>query len=205
MPLLGLKGLIAAEAALDAGLGLVLLWRLAGAPRLRLGAAALAPACFAAVLAGVQLDSYKMASGVFRRGDLYSANDAALLYHRDGKTTTVSLMDFGTDRSLRTNGKSDGAINMDPDGARVSDEITMTLTAAIPLAYRPDAASAAVIGIGTGLTTQTLLGSGTLRAVETIENGPALAVAVLRFSARNRHGVAESRMLIHIHDRKAFL
>src|SRR5256886_13467088 len=76
---------------------------------------------------------------------------------RDGKTTTVSLMDFGTDRSLRTNGKSDGAINMDPDGPRVSDEITMTLTAAIPLAYRPDAASAAVIRIGTGLTTHTLL------------------------------------------------
>jgi len=110
MPLLGLKGLIAAGAALDAGLGLVLLWRLAGAPRLRLGAAALSLACFTAVLAGVQLDAYKMASGVFRRGDLYSANDATMLFHRDGKTTTVSLMDFGTDRSLRTNGKSDGAI-----------------------------------------------------------------------------------------------
>src|SRR5258705_35772 len=53
MPLLGLKGLIAAGAALDAGLRLVLLARLAGAPRLRLGAAALS--CFTAVLAGVQL------------------------------------------------------------------------------------------------------------------------------------------------------
>jgi len=119
MPFLGLKGLIAAGAALDAGLGLVLLWRAAGGPRLRLGAAALSLACFAAVLAGVQLDAHKMASGVFRRGDLYSASDATLLFHRDGKTTTVSLMDFGTDRSLRTNGKSDGAINMDPNGPRV--------------------------------------------------------------------------------------
>src|SRR5262245_21281771 len=114
MPWLGLKGLIACGAALDAGLGLLLLWRATGAQRLRLAAAALALACFAAVLAGVQLDPYKMASGVFRHGELYSTRDAAMLMYRDGKTTTVSLMDFGTDRSLRTNGKSDGAINMEP-------------------------------------------------------------------------------------------
>src|SRR6266478_112718 len=38
MPLLGLKGLISAGAALDVALGLVLLWRLADAPRLRTSA-----------------------------------------------------------------------------------------------------------------------------------------------------------------------
>ena len=204
MPFLGLKGLIAAGAALDAGLGLVLLWRGAGVPRLRLGAAALSLVCFAAVLAGVQLDAYKMASGVFRRGDLYSASDATLLFHRDGKTTTVSLMDFGTDRSLRTNGKSDGAINMDPNGARVSDEITMTLTAAIPLAYRPDATSAAVIGIGTGLTTHTLLGSSALRSVETIEIEPAMAEASRRFAPRNSNVFGDPRSRIIFDDAKTF-
>jgi spermidine synthase len=145
-----------------------------------------------------------MASGVFRRGDLYSANDATLLFHRDGKTTTVSLMDFGTDRSLRTNGKSDGAINMDPNGARVSDEITMTLTAAIPLAYRPDATSAAVIGIGTGLTTHTLLGSSALRSVETIEIEPAMAEASRRFTPRNTNAFADPRSHIIFDDAKTF-
>ena len=204
LPFLGIKGLIAAGAALDAGLGLALLWRAAGAPRLRLGAAALSLASFAAVLAGVQLDAYKMASGVFRRGALYSASDATLLFHRDGKTTTVSLMDFGTDRSLRTNGKSDGAINMDPNGPRVSDEITMTLTAAIPLAYRPDAASAAVIGIGTGLTTHTLLGSNALRSVETIEIEPAMAEASRRFTPRNANAFADPRSHIIFDDAKTF-
>src|SRR5207248_4582843 len=159
MPLLGLKGLIAAGAALDAGLGLVLLWRAAGGPRLRIGGAGLSLASFAAVLASVHLDAYKMASGVFRRGELYSASDATLLFHRDGKTTTVSLMDFGTDRSRRTNGKSDGAINMNPYGPRVSDEITMTLTAAIPLAYRTTATSSAVIRVRTWRTAHYILGS----------------------------------------------
>ena len=204
MPLLGLKGLIAAGAALDAVLGLALLWRAGVAPRLRLGAAGIVLACFAAVIAGVQLDPYKMASGVFRRGDLYSERDASMLFYRDGKTTTVSLMDFGTDRSLRTNGKSDGAINMDPDGPRVPDEITMTLTAAIPLAYRPDAVSAAVIGIGTGLTTHTLLGSSTLRSVETIEIEPAMAEASRNFAPRNSNAFADPRSRIIFDDAKTF-
>ncbi|HMH19459.1 MAG TPA: hypothetical protein VK572_15085 [Burkholderiales bacterium] len=204
MPLLGLKGLIVAGAAIDAGLGLMLLWRVAGAPRLRLGAAALSVACFAGVLTAVHLDAYKMASGVFRRGDLYSASDATMIFYRDGKTTTVSLMDFGTDRSLRTNGKSDGAINMDPNGARVSDEITMTLTAAIPLAYRPDATSAAVIGIGTGLTTHTLLGSSTLRSVETVEIEPVMAEASRRFAPRNSNAFADPRSRIIFDDAKTF-
>src|SRR5882672_9687625 len=204
MPFLGLKGLIACGAALDAGLGLALLWRSSGAQRLRLGAVAVSLACFVAVLAGVQLDPYKMASGVFRHGDLYTTREANMLMHRDGKTTTVSLMDFGTDRSLRTNGKSDGAINMDPNGARVSDEVTMTLTAAIPLAYRPDAAAAAVIGIGTGLTTHTLLGSSALRSVETIEIEPAMAEASQRFAPRNSSAFADPRSHIVFDDAKTF-
>jgi spermidine synthase len=204
MPWLGLKGLIACGAALDAGLGLLLLWRAAGERTLRLGAAGLCLVCFGAVLAAVQLDPYKMASGVFRHGDLYTTREATMLSHRDGKTTTVSLMDFGTDRSLRTNGKSDGAINMDPNGPRVSDEITMTLTAALPLAYRPDAAAAAVIGIGTGLTTHTLLGSSALRSVETVEIEPAMAEASRRFTPRNSNAFADPRSHIVFDDAKAF-
>jgi predicted membrane-bound spermidine synthase len=204
MPLLGLKGLLSAGAALDIVLGLVLLWRLADAPRLRAAASAIALACFAAVLGAVHFDTHKMASGVFRRGELYTQRDAAMLFHRDGKTATVSLMDFGTDRSLRTNGKSDGAINMDPNGPRISDEITMTLTAAIPLAYRPDAKSAAVIGIGTGLTTHTLLGSSAIRSVDTIEIEPAMAEASLRFAPRNSNAFADPRSHIVFDDAKTF-
>jgi len=204
LPFLGLKGLIACGAALDAGLGLALLWRIAEARRLRTVAAALSLICFVAVLFSVQLDPYKMASGVFRHGDLYTTREAAMIMHRDGKTTTVSLMDFGTDRSLRTNGKSDGAVNMDPKGARVSDEVTMTLTAAIPLAYRPDALAAAVIGIGTGLTTHTLLGSSTLRSVETIEIEPAMAEASKLFAPRNSNAFADPRSRIAFDDAKSF-
>src|ERR1035437_4778784 len=146
MPLLGLKGLIAVRAAIDVTLGLVLLWRAGGPVALRAGTAGFAGLAFAVVLAGFPLDNYKMASGVFRRGEVYDSNDAKLILHEDGKTTTVSLMDFPEGRSLRTNGKSDGAIAMDPTMERISDEVTMVLTAAIPMALKPDAKNVAVIG-----------------------------------------------------------
>jgi predicted membrane-bound spermidine synthase len=208
LPLLGLKGLIATGAALDVTLGLVLLWPIAGAPpdgprRLHLAATGIALAAFAAVLALVQLDDYKMASGVFRRGDLYSEQDSKLVFHKDGKTTTVSMMDFSEGRSLRTNGKSDGAINMKP-GARISDEITMVLTGALPLAFKPDARHAAVIGVGTGLTTHTLVASPAMESVDTIEIEPAMAEASRLFAPINSNTFADPRSHIIFDDAKTY-
>ena len=73
-----------------------------------------------------------------------------MLFAKDGKTATVHLVRYADATSLRTNGKSDGSINMDASGERGTDEITMVLTAALPLSLKPQAKSAAVIGIGTG-------------------------------------------------------
>jgi predicted membrane-bound spermidine synthase len=220
MPLLGLKGLIVAGGLIDIGLGLVLLWRLAIAGVLQRGAAAhgsggglpagltlgatLVSAVVLAIVAfGVSLDPYRMSSGVFRRGDLYTAQDAELKYYRDGKTTSVSLMQFREGLSLRTNGKSDGAINLQ-EGARISDEVTMVLTAAIPLAHKPDAKRAAIIGIGTGLTTHTMLAATTLERVDTIEIEPAMAEASRSFAARNANAFADPRSRIVFDDAKTY-
>lgn len=202
MPLVGLKALVTTGAAIDVLLGLALLWR-AGRAWLPAGATAAAGAAFAAVLAGVALDPYRMASGVFRRGDLYSAQDAQLLYYRDGKTASVSLMAFPEGVSLRTNGKSDGAINLG-EGPRISDEVTMVLTAAVPLAHRPQARTAAIIGIGTGLTTHTMLAAQGLERVDTIEIEPAMAEAARYFSARNANAWADPRSRIAFDDAKTY-
>ncbi|MSQ53641.1 MAG: spermidine synthase [Betaproteobacteria bacterium] len=204
MPLLGLKGLIAVGAALDVTLGLVLLWRVGGRPAMRFGAAATAGLAFAVVLAGFPLDNYKMASGVFRRGEIYDASDGKLISHEDGKTTTVSLMDFPEGRSLRTNGKSDGAIAMDPAAPRISDEVTMVLTAAIPMAVKPDAKNVAVIGIGTGLTTHTMLSNAALQSVDTIEIEPLMANASKQFAPINSNAFADPRSRIVFDDAKTF-
>ena len=73
LPALGLKGLLIFGAALDVGLGVLLLWR----PRRAHGArrrfiVATAAGILALVGTGlfVQLDPFKMASGVFRQGEM---------------------------------------------------------------------------------------------------------------------------------------
>jgi hypothetical protein len=106
--------------------------------------------------------------------------------------------------SLRTNGKSDGSINLEAGGVRGTDEITMVLTGALPLALKPDARSAAVIGIGTGLTTHTLLQSLAIERVETVEIEAAMAQASRGFMPRNSAAFADPRGEILIDDAKTF-
>jgi ABC transport permease subunit len=151
LPLLGIKGSLIAGCVVDAVLGLVLLG-VFGTRAMSLRAGAVCAAAFVAVAAGVRLDVNKMTAGVFRHSSLETSRDARVLYARDGKTATVHLVKYPDDAiSLRTNGKSDGSINMERGVDRGTDEITMVLTGALPLALKPDAKSAAVIGIGTGL------------------------------------------------------
>jgi len=116
----------------------------------------------------------------------------------------VHLVRYGDATSIRTNGKSDGSINMDRDGLRGSDEITMVLTGAVPLALKPAAKSAAVIGIGTGLTMHTLLQSLALESVETVEIEAAMAEAARGFAPRNSSAFADPRGRILIDDAKTF-
>jgi spermidine synthase len=201
LPALGLKGTLIGGALIDVALGLVLLASLGIACARPAAACALV---FLAVALGVRLDVNKMTAGVFRHGDLASSRDATVLFNQDGKTATVHLVKYPEATSLRTNGKSDGSINMDRDGVRGSDEITMVLTGAIPLALKPETRSAAVIGIGTGLTTHTLLQDLDIERVETIEIEPAMAEASRGFAPRNLGAFADPRGSIVIDDAKSF-
>ena len=204
LPLLGIKGALLVACLVDAALGLVLLGAF-GTRVARLRAAAVCAAAFVAVAAGVRLDVNKMTAGVFRHSTLETSRDAQVLYARDGKTATVHLVKYPDDAlSLRTNGKSDGSINLERSADRGSDEITMVLTGALPLALRPDAKSVAVIGIGTGLTTHTLLQSLAIERVDTVEIEAAMVEAARGFLPRNRGAYADPRGNIVIDDAKTF-
>ena len=201
LPLLGLKGTLIAGALVDVVIGFALL-RLLDIRLMYAAAACLV--LFVAIGFGVQLDVHKMTAGVFRHGELQTSRDATILFQKDGKTATVHLVRYSDATSLRTNGKSDGSINMDPSGERGTDEITMVLTAALPLALKPEARSAAVIGIGTGLTTHTLLQSLDIERVETVEIESAMAEASRGFMPRNSGAFADPRGAILIDDAKSF-
>jgi predicted membrane-bound spermidine synthase len=203
LPLLGLKGALVLGAAIDAALGLLLLSRFTSR-RWTLAAGAACVFAFAPVAILFELNANKMTAGVFRHGDLASSRDAEILYNKDGKTATVHLVRYTDATSIRTNGKSDGSINMNPAGTRGSDEITMTLTGALPLSIKPDAKSAAVIGIGTGLTMHTLLQDLSLEVVETVEIEAAMAEAARGFAPRNEAAFLDPRGRIWIDDAKTF-
>ena len=203
LPAIGLKGTLISACLVDCALGLMLLWFFDSRKFLAYGSAACA-ILFLAVGTGVELDANKMTAGVFRRGELASSRDAVVLFKQDGKTATVHLVRYPEAISLRTNGKSDGSINTDPGAERGSDEITMVLTGALPLALNPGAKSAAVIGIGTGLTTHTLLQSLDIERVETVEIESAMAQASRGFLPRNSGAYADPRGVILIDDAKTF-
>jgi len=105
---------------------------------------------------------------------------------------------------IRTNGKTDAAIELDSAETPSPDEVTMVMTAAIPLAVRPDAQTAAIIGFGSGVSTHTLLASKTLKRVDTIEIEAAMVEGAGLFRPRNELAYTDPRSHILIDDAKAF-
>ncbi len=207
LPTLGLKGLITTGAALDMTLGVVLLGALVKLDNRRwvLAASVLAVTMLVAVLWGVEFDRYKMVSGVYRHGLFFSPSSTEILYHKDGKTATVDLLkspDGGI--SITTNGKADARINMADDVPPTGDESTMTLAGSIPLLLRPEARTAANIGMGSGLTTHVLLSSKDLERVDTIEIEPAMIEAARGFRPRVEAPFSDPRSHFHIDDAKSF-
>ena len=206
LPALGLKGALVAASLLDAALGLALLYLFLARRRAFALAAAACAALFVPIAAAFELDVRKMTAGVFRYGELESSRDAQILYRKDGKTASVHLVQYGPVTSIRTNGKSDGSVNIKgtDEGDRGTDEITMVLTGALPMALKPEAKSVAVVGIGTGLTTHTLLQGLGIERVETVEIEAAMAEAARGFTPRNSAAFADPRSAILIDDAKTY-
>jgi spermidine synthase len=200
LPLLGLKGLIIAGAAIDLALGVVLL----GIGRRPYAAAALSAVAVCFALVGVRLDPLHMASGVYRSNVLMRPGGGEeVRLHLDGKTASVTVTGGKELIALRTNGKSEGAIRVDGAGL-THDEITMTLTGALPLFLLPDARRIANIGFGTGLTTHVILGSDLVESVDTVEIEPAVVVAAAALRPFNARALDDPRSRLHFEDAKTY-
>jgi spermidine synthase len=208
MPLLGLKGLITCGAALDITLGVALFWITAAASgdfRRPVVITIAGVAAIAATLLFVHLDPYKMASGVYRYGTLLNRQNIRLLYYRDGKTASVSLLrDIDGSVSINTNGKTDASIMMEPGRESTSDESTMILTAVLPMALNPQAHTAATIGLGSGLTSQTLLSNPRLTGVDTVEIEKRIVEGANNFRPNVELVYTDPRSKIYIDDAKTF-
>ena len=218
MPQLGLKGTLIAGALVDVVLGWVLFAlyrapRVQGVPpRVRSDSSyrwgwSIAGLLVAAIVGMfAELDPMRLASGVYRQGAARLDDRYQVLFHRDGKTATIDVLHSESPSHvfIRTNGKTDAAIELDRDSLPSIDEVTMTMTAALPLAVRPDAKTAAVIGFGSGITTHTLLASPNLQRVDTIEIEAAMVEGARYFLPRNALAYNDPRSRIVIDDAKAF-
>jgi spermidine synthase len=206
MPLLGLKGLIVLGAGLDIATGLLLLWIFCRLPNLRLAISwtGVGIAVLLAAVFWIDLDTLKMASGVYRWGNLFSPANAQVIFHGDGKTATVDTVKVVNEISLRVNGKADASLTMTPDSNHTLDENTMILLGVLPIAYQKDAKTAAIIGFGTGLTTHSLLQSPRIERVDTIEIEPMVIEASKIFRPRVEAAYTDPRSHFNFEDAKAY-
>jgi len=210
VPVLGLKLAMCIAAAGDLALGLILLRRTgASAERVDssyLGALVTSGLALMAVLALARFEPDRMASGVYRSGIArMSAQGLRVLFYRDGKTASVATQAEASGyASISTNGKVDAGINMSPDGAPSSDEITMILAGILPLLHNPNPKTAAVIGFGSGLTTNTLLGDPRLESVDTVEIEPTMVDGARVFGKRVERAYSDPRSHIHFEDAKTY-
>jgi spermidine synthase len=203
MPLLGLKGMIILGAGVDIALGLGLAWwvfpswRTSGAYT-TLGVIALLLPMFL-----VKLDPGKMASGVYQFGLLPEQTKEETLFHRDGKTATISVTRDDKYVAIKTNGKTDAGIQVIGSG-HSKDEETMVLLGAIGVILRPEARTAAIIGWGSGLSTHTLLTDPYIGSVDTIEIEPEMIKGATLFGSRVRLAYEDPRSRVKIEDAKSY-
>ena len=206
LPTFGLRNTMVVGAAIDLCLGVALL-AAGGARTVRITRrAALATVVLLVVCVSfVHLDPRRMASGVYRYGRSVLSGGAKVVFHGDGKTASVDMVAFPSGKlAILTNGKPDAAINPLSAAEPSTDESTMVMLGALPLALHPGARTAANIGMGSGLTTSTLLASATLERVDTIEIEAKMVEAARGFLPRVERTYGDPRSHIVIDDAKTY-
>ncbi|RDH45407.1 hypothetical protein [Zooshikella ganghwensis] len=203
MPILGLEHLVVFGSLIDIILGLLILYYFnkvnIAIPVLTLFAPLL-------VINFFNFDPIRMSSGVFRTGHIPHNEKLEVLFSRHGKTATVAVTQFNKDNksmAISTNGKPDAGVNSlnsKPSG----DEPTMLLTGALPLAFSSNPENVAVIGIGSGLSSQVVLSSDSVKHVDTIEIEPEMVKGAKLFAPRNNLTFNDSRSKIVIGDARTF-
>jgi spermidine synthase len=202
MPLLGLKQVIVAGAAVDIGLGLALLMRTRAplATGERAGLAVLGCAVVA-IAAFADLEPARLASSVFRLGTARSPNE--VVFHRDGKTSSVDVTRNPKTGALAllTNGKVDSS---QLKAGASQDDYTMVLSAALPMLLHPGAREIAVVGMGSGRTTHAFLHARGVERVDTVEIEQGVVEAAHLFGEPVARAFTDPRSRIHIEDAKTF-
>ncbi|MBP7646006.1 MAG: fused MFS/spermidine synthase [Comamonas sp.] len=206
IPLMGLKLSLCVAALIDLGIGLTLLRLNVDTRKAVIGFGMAIGLSLIALIIAVRIpfDPMKLASGVFRHGKSTLDASSKVVYMRDGKTASVSVVTSADGSAhIATNGKPDAGVMMRDDGPPTEDEPTMVLAAVLPLSMLDAPKKVGVIGFGSGLTTHTLLGDSRIQHVDTIEIEPAMVDGARFFGRRVERAYTDKRSSIIIDDAKS--
>lgn len=202
MPHWGVKNVVVVGALIDILLGAFLLLFFCARSSF-FNKAAILSSCilFAVIWTTVEFDPILMSSGVYRHGKIVKQNKTSL-FHKDGKTSSVDLYQLDNIVSISTNGKPDASISL--TSTPTADEVTMILTGALPLLTHENLKTAAVIGIGAGFTTHTLLTDDKIERVDTVEIEPAMVEGSRLIGEAVQYAHTDPRSQIVIEDAKTY-
>ncbi|NVB39154.1 hypothetical protein G6O69_15030 [Pseudenhygromyxa sp. WMMC2535] len=222
LPLIGLKAVIVLGAMIDMVLGVWLVTReqsLRPDVKVKRLVRSTTVATVSAAVIGfgvMDVNPRILAAGVFRRGTTKMHEDYQLLMHVDGRTATVTVtrdVEREGYHTLFTNGKPDASIRTErwPEGREkhegpslAGDEPTQLLLGIIPQLARPQATQVATIGMGSGLSSHTLLASPNIERLDTVEIEPYMAEGARFFHPVNRRTFEDPRSHIIFDDAKAY-
>jgi len=160
LPLLQLKMTIASGAFIDLAIGLLLLGLYQTTRRPLIIATGVA-LLMIVPLFFVSFNPSLIAGGYFRRTAFVVPDEKVTV--RDGRTATISLHEVGNIKLIKTNGKTDASI-----GGTKGEE-TQAALAFLPMSMIERPYTAAVIGMGSGMTAHYMLGDPLLQQLDLIE------------------------------------
>ncbi|MDR7332480.1 hypothetical protein [Roseateles asaccharophilus] len=204
MPMLGVGMTLLLAGAVDLLIGLVMLRGLSPG---RWAPGVVVATGLGSVMMGVMLqwgmpDRLLQSSGVFRYGKS-DMTGRELLFYRDGATASIAVVSQPGATVISTNGKPDAGLAPSTEAAG-TDEITMLMLGALPLAVHPQPQEVAVVGWGSGLSTHTLLGSDLPKRVDSIEIEEAMWEGAKLFGERNLRAYQDPRSHVHFEDAREF-
>jgi spermidine synthase len=211
VPLAGVQGAVKTAIVLDLVLGLVVVlaarriqpeWRWQWLGALTLAGVIVvglvrvpgwSPAVMAAG-AAVYARQYQRFAG--HGGVARATADGEVLLYRDGLTATVSVHREGPTTFLRVNGKTDASNGVDMH--------MQLMLGHLPLLLHPEARSALVIGLGSGVTAGAVAAHPVTR-VDVVEIEPTVVEAAGFFQRENRDALRDRRVHLAIGDARNVL
>lgn len=145
-----------------------------------------------------------LTSGPYRRNVNFKNSYVTLV--RDGRTATVSIHKNEEGKiALKTNGKPDASASFYPEKTGILvDEKTQLALAIYPMLSQRDSYSAAVIGMGSGLTVHHLLADDRVTSVDVIEIEKEVYRCAKEFMPLNKRAFEDKRAKLHVEDAKTF-